>query len=90
MFPTLKKGQDILSVNWFYKVRTGDLVVIKINGKEMVKRVQKIAGDHIFVKGDNMGESTDSRHFGPVRKDQIIGKVIYASFAVNTHQTDHI
>ena len=77
MLPFLKPGQDVVSVNWFYKVQPGDMVVIKQDGKEMVKRIQKIDGRCIFVAGDNSKESTDSRHFGPIRLDQVVGKVIY-------------
>jgi len=77
MFPALKPGQDIVSVNWFYKPKTGDIVVIKVNNKEMVKRVQKVIDQKVFVVGDNNKESTDSREFGPIHMDQITGKVVY-------------
>lgn len=79
MSPTLKEGQDVLSINWFVKPKIGDIVVIKQEGKKMVKRVQKTHGCSIFVTGDNKDESTDSRDFGPVSMHQIIGKVIYQS-----------
>lgn len=65
---------------WAYlwnKPRVGDIVVIKKDGKEMVKRVQSIYDREIFVEGDNEKESTDSRKFGPIKKEQIIGKVIW-------------
>ena len=42
MIPTLKLGQDVLVLCWFYKLEVGDLVAIKINGREMVKRISKI------------------------------------------------
>lgn len=80
MLPTLSPGQDVLSFNWAYlgrKPKIGDIVVIKKDGKEMVKRVQKVFDQEIFVSGDNMEESTDSRHFWPIKLDQIIGKVVY-------------
>jgi signal peptidase I len=32
--------------------------------------------DHVFVLGLNRGESLDSRHFGPIPVDQIVGKVL--------------
>lgn len=77
MNPTLIEGQDVLSVNWFYKIKVGDLVIVKVDGKEMVKRIQKVDDRRIFVIGDNKDESTDSRDFGPVNTDQVVGKVIY-------------
>lgn len=79
MNPTLVEGQDILSFNLFYKPKVGDIVVIKYDGKEMVKRVEKIENGQIFVEGDNKQESTDSRDFGSVSKDKIIGKVIFSN-----------
>jgi signal peptidase I len=33
-----------------------------------------IPDDHYFMMGDNRGQSTDSRYWGPVPKDWIIGK----------------
>lgn len=80
MFPTLKPGQDIVSFNWAYfksKPKIGDIIVIDYNGKALIKRVKKIIEGQVLVEGDNKNESTDSRHFGPVSSDQIVGKVVY-------------
>jgi hypothetical protein len=33
-----------------------------------------IPDDHYFMMGDNRGQSTDSRYWGPVPRDWIIGK----------------
>ncbi len=82
MHPTLHPGQDVLSFNWAYlgkKPKAGDIVVIKMNGREMIKRIQTIRDRDIFVIGDNKDESTDSRDFGPVKMNQVVGKVIYSS-----------
>lgn len=81
MIPTLHPGQDILSFNWFVNPQVGDIVVIKQDNMEIVKRVQKVDGKEVFVMGDNIRESTDSRHFGSITLDQIKGKVVYASEA---------
>lgn len=76
MSPNLKEGTDILTFNW-NKIKVGDVVVIKNEGKEIVKRVQSINGREVFVQGDNKEGSTDSRHFGPINIDQVVGKVVY-------------
>lgn len=88
MHPALNPGQDVLSINWFVNPKIGDIVVIKKSGKEMVKRVEKIEGDWVFVIGDNKDESTDSRHFGPIKKDHVVGKVIYQSNEIPCHNCD--
>ncbi|MBI2314994.1 S26 family signal peptidase [Candidatus Daviesbacteria bacterium] len=80
MLPTLKPGQDILCFKRqcvFFQPKVGDMVVIRKNGKEMVKRISKITKTGYFVEGDNKKESTDSRDFGPVSKLEIVGKVVY-------------
>ncbi|HEX5395373.1 MAG TPA: signal peptidase I [Candidatus Saccharimonadales bacterium] len=38
---------------------------------------QTLAPDEIFVLGDNRGNSEDSRFFGPVKADQIVGKLAF-------------
>ena len=77
MLPTLKSGDDVLVLCWFFKLEIGDLVAIKKEGKEMIKRIKSIKGKEIFVLGDNKKESTDSRELGPIKINQIIGKVIW-------------
>ena len=79
MLPTLKPGQEVLTFNWWklMGLKVGAIAVIKVDGKEMVKRIQMSSDRGIFVMGDNEKESTDSREFGLVKKEQIIGKVIF-------------
>lgn len=80
MLPTLTNGQDVISFNWAYlgtKPKVGDVVVIEVDGREIIKRVVEVNGKQVLVEGDNKDESTDSRNFGPVDMDKIIGKVVY-------------
>lgn len=78
MLPALKNGQDILVFHWWklLGLKAENIVVVKQNGKEIIKRIQTIFDQSIFVIGDNH-ESTDSRNFGPIEKNKIIGKVIW-------------
>ncbi|MBI2020489.1 S26 family signal peptidase [Candidatus Daviesbacteria bacterium] len=78
MLPTLKPGQDVLVWCWFYTPKVGDIVAIKVTSKEMIKRVRKVFDREVIVQGDNERESTDSRKFGPVKRYQIIGKVVWS------------
>jgi signal peptidase I len=41
-----------------------------------LERPITIPPDHLFVLGDNRGESSDSREWGPVRSDWITAKVV--------------
>jgi len=77
MIPTLQPGQFLISWNWFINLKVGDLVVINQNKRLMVKRITKIKVDQFFVIGDNLPQSTDSRQFGWISKDKIVGKVIF-------------
>ena len=85
MYPTLKEGEGVLTFNWG-KIHEGDIVVTKVKSqKSKIKRVQRIMGNKVYLLGDNKQvchccgkkESTDSRHFGPVNRSQVIGKVLY-------------
>lgn len=84
MTPTLKQGQNVL-VNklsyLFSKPKIKDIVAVKDprNQKILIKRVSKISKNKLYVRGDNKKASTDSRSFGWVSKNAIIGKVIYIS-----------
>ncbi len=61
------------------KIKTGDIVVFRHPAYgTMIKKVEQISpdGEEIFVLGTHP-ESTDSRQFGPLRRRQLIGKVIW-------------
>ena len=91
MSPGYKKGERLLVspiLLLFSKPTEGDIVVIqhpKDQDRKVLKRIIGKPGDRIegvdlgedeyFVLGDNKGVSEDSRHFGPIRKNQILGKV---------------
>lgn len=80
MLPKFKPGEYVLTFNWlflFRKLRVGEVIVFRLNNQLMVKKIQKINGRHYFVVGENQIDSLDSKKIGLVKKEQIIGQVIY-------------
>ncbi len=79
MQPALRPGDRVLVVAWV-QARVGDVVVLRdpeAHRTFMLKRVETITGEEVVVKGDNPWVSRDSRHFGPVPRSLIIGRVVY-------------
>jgi nickel-type superoxide dismutase maturation protease len=81
MEPTLSPGDHLLAVP-AVGVRPGDVVAVadpRVPARLLVKRVISVdrSRDLLWVEGDNRDASSDSRHFGPVPRRAIIGKVVY-------------
>jgi signal peptidase I len=57
----------------FQSVRVGCQINYNISGNFGVGKVFNLAGDEFFFLGDNSSFSRDSRHYGAVSKNQIIG-----------------
>jgi len=73
-----------------FEINKGNIMLFKINQEEVVKKIigfpnEKIeiegneitlAEDEVYIIGENPSESIDSRSYGPVKKRQILGKVV--------------
>ncbi len=82
MEPDFKSG-DYIIVNklayLFGSPKKDDIIVFK-HPKEkdmlLLKRIHSISNSNeIYVVGDNKDFSRDSRHFGPIKRRMIVGKV---------------
>src|SRR3990167_6931875 len=76
MSPHLKPG-DIVIILKSKNIENNNVVVVNQTGDYFVKRIKEIKGDKVFLEGDNKKESIDSRKFGWVDKEDIIGKIVY-------------
>lgn len=76
MAPTLQPGRIVIAIRR-RELRKGQVVVIKHQGLEKVKRIHAAHGAAIEVRGDNASNSTDSRNFGPVDRDQVLGVIVW-------------
>ncbi len=82
MIPLLQPGDGLLIDLTAYHQkcpRSGEIVIawhpLETNLK-IVKRVASVLDDgSCFLLGDNPTESTDSRSFGPIELNKILGKV---------------
>ena len=85
MYPTLEKGDVIVISKLGYKIFgieykdpiPEDIIAFNHKQKLVIKRIDKIDDSKgIFVLGDNSINSTDSREFGYISQDSIVGKAI--------------
>lgn len=77
MSPNLPPGKLVIGLRWPRRIRQGDVVIVSHNGLEKIKRLAQIHDDEIFVLGDNLLASKDSRHFGWLKRGDIAAKVIW-------------
>jgi nickel-type superoxide dismutase maturation protease len=80
MQPTLRPGDRLLVYRWS-RPTPGDLVVVRDPAyakRLLVKRLAQRTDDGRYVVlADNPNVSRDSREFGPVRREQLIGRVVW-------------
>lgn len=84
MEPVLRDGDRVLVSRLAYRLRSprpGDVVLARVAavpGGLTVKRVAALDGNgRLVLHGDNAAFSTDSRHFGPVPRRAVLGRVWY-------------
>lgn len=63
MLPTLKPGSLLVAWRWA-RPRPGRIVVARVDGRPVVKRIAKLGQQGMWLVGDNPALSRDSRHSG--------------------------
>lgn len=81
MEPFLKENDLIIVSNipyLFKKPRINDIVAFRTKENIiLIKRIKRIINNRYLLLGDNSSDSFDSRSFGEIEKESILGKFIY-------------
>lgn len=77
MEPGLKQDQLILATSW-PRTRVGDVVIADVEGREVIKRVTKIAEDSLELTSDAPGHG----HYAQVSPRDVRGKVLLPKLLV--------
>lgn len=91
MEPHITSGSLLLVNAWAYlfaKPKIGDVVIFRMEKELLCKRIfaYDVERQTYVLRGDNPADSLDSRAFGAVTCDQIIGKIISIQFARKSDQ----
>lgn len=79
MEPKFKDGSHVLiRLGSTLSLSLGDVVVLQSPNGLMLKRIANINESGYRVIGDNQRDSLDSRDFGLIQRQDIIGKVIWS------------
>jgi len=76
MLPAFRPGQLVV-ISGRRRLRPGVIVVFRYGGEEYIKRLDRIRNGRMFVLGDNPATSTDSREFGGLDLDAVLGVVVW-------------
>jgi nickel-type superoxide dismutase maturation protease len=77
MTPTLPPNTLVIAWRWRFAVRPGVVVVFVRDNRETIKRIERVGPEGVFVVGDHVDASTDSRHFGAIQPGVIKGRLIW-------------
>lgn len=81
MAPKLRPGQLIVATSLFRKLHPGQVVIVERDNKQLIKRIERIEADKLFVIGDNLAASIDSRQFGWLDRQAVIARVLRPNLA---------
>jgi signal peptidase I len=81
----IKNWKNLINDEYGKMVISEEGSVVAINGKPV--REFKLKKNYFFVLGDNRDNSMDSRHFGFVSEESIIGEALFIYWSVDNNNT---
>lgn len=81
MMPTLKPDKLVVATSLYSHLKPGDIVIVSHQSLEKIKRLKDIREGEIFIVGDNEEDSLDSRSFGWLSSETVLGKVIMPRYS---------
>jgi len=79
-----EKWQSVIVMDHGERSLLSEGTIVTLDGRAISEYVLK--QDHYFVIGDNFEESMDSRHFGFITDNMIIGKAMFIYWSYNTEK----
>lgn len=85
MVPYARDGDYAVTTRIFFNIKEGDVLVFRSpsDGSVLIKRVKRLefgqARTEYFMEGDNRMRSADSNRFGTVKREAVIGKVLFVA-----------
>jgi nickel-type superoxide dismutase maturation protease len=79
MEPLYPEGKVVWVFRWYFifnLLREGQVIIFHFQNKNYLKRIKKVERNLIWVEGDNQEDSFDSRKFGPIKRHNVLGKVL--------------
>ena len=89
MEPSINDGDWLIIRKFSHKMQINedDIIVFYKQNEIFIKRVATISSEkginRYFVMGDNQDDSIDSRNFGTINNEEIIGKPVFRYWPIN-------
>lgn len=84
---SLERWQSIIVMDFGERALIPEGTVVTLSGKPITEYV--LTQDHYFVMGDNIDLSMDSRHFGFITDNMILGKVMFVYWSYDSEKESY-